>query len=135
MLGRKYIQFINNIALVAVLFSALAPALSQAFPSSDGAPKPFTVEVCSADGEKLVEASIVGSNTESQSQTPAQRDVRIHAAHCALCVDHNSTLTTPLADTSLFLTDAAHQVVAFYTPPITQRFFQSANLAQAPPLL
>lgn len=135
MLGRKYIQFINNIALVAVLFTALSPALSQAFTSSDGAPKPFTVEVCSADGKKLVEADIVGSNTENQSQAPAQRNVRLHAVHGALCVDHNSALTTPLADTSLFLTDAAHQVVAFYTPPIAQCFFQSANLAQAPPLL
>lgn len=135
MLGKKYFQLINNIALVAVLFSSLAPTISQAFPF-DGAPKPFIVEICSADGTKRIEASIIGGKTENQAQIPSQRDARLHAGHCAICCagQTDSNLVALPIESSLFLTDAiVHQVVTFYTPPTTTHFFHSANLAQAPP--
>ncbi len=120
--------------LIAVLLSTLSPAISQAFPIH-GTPNPFIVSLCSAEGKKRIEAAIVGGKAETQPQIPSQKNVGTRVGHCSTgCAGHISTLVTLAKYANLFLICASiHQSTVFYTPPRTTRFFQSANLAQAPP--
>ena len=135
-MGRKYFQLINNMALVAVLFSSLAPTISHAL-VVDGGPKPLIVEICSADGTKRIEASFIGAKAENQAQMPSQRNVYLHASHCAICcAGQNSILLSLAIDTNLLLIEVdARQALALHSPSIVPVLFHSANPAQAPPRL
>ena len=132
-MSRKYFQLINNIALVAVLFSLLVPTISQVL-IADGGLRPLAVEICSTDGTKRIEASVIGAKAENQAPIPSQRNVRLHAGHCATCcAGQNSILLSLAMDTNLFLIEVnARQALALHTPSIVSVLFHSANPAQAP---
>lgn len=83
----------NKIALVAMLFSFFSPALVQAHPAS-GAPKPFSVEICSADGAKRVDAVFFGVKAPMQSQLPTPRGEGVHKGHCPFCTSDNGVEIT-----------------------------------------
>ena len=135
-MSRKYFQLINNIALVAVLFSLLVPTISQAL-IADGGPGPLVVEIYSTDGTKRIEASVIGAKAENQAPITSQRNVRLHAGHCAICcAGQNSILLSLAVDTNLFLIEVnARKALALYTPSIEPVLFHSANPAQVPPQL
>lgn len=77
------------IALLAVLFSALAPAVSHAM-SAKGSP-PQWLELCGVNGIKRIQLPDDG--------TPKQTDLMQHMEKCPYCAAHASpqALTPPLA--------------------------------------
>ncbi|MBV7536843.1 DUF2946 domain-containing protein [Duganella sp. sic0402] len=78
------------IALLAVLFGALAPVVSHAMSASRGSP-PQWLELCGVNGVKRVQLPA--------SDTPHQPDLMQHMEKCPYCAAHASpqALTPPEA--------------------------------------
>ncbi|MYM88125.1 DUF2946 domain-containing protein [Rugamonas sp. FT82W] len=109
------------IALLAVLFSALAPAVSSALAATD------TVQVCTVDGYKIVK--LPGAD---KGKAPASAK---HAMeHCAFCSLHADAHPLPGAPSVPLALDAGRDTYPplFYTAPRTLHTWSAAN-PRAPP--
>jgi hypothetical protein len=74
------------IALMAILFSAVAPSISHALAASAG--KSVFAEICSVDGAKVVALDAGGSRQPDG-------DPLHHLEHCPYCATHGGTLALP----------------------------------------
>jgi hypothetical protein len=81
------------VALLAILFSALAPTVSRAVAASYGTPD--TVEICTAYGYKVVKRAAGGEQAPASSTAGMD-----HCAFCAIdgtahALPHNPSMTLP----------------------------------------
>lgn len=114
------------IAILAVLFGALAPTISHALNASAGAAD--MIEICTANGYKLVKAA--GAD---EGKAPAS--LKQGMEHCAFCTTHGSShaLTgVPLVTTALTAGRDIYPPL-FYTAPQSLHAWSAAN-PRAPPL-
>ena len=116
------------IAMLAILFSALAPSVSHALAargSSDG-----FVEICTVNGVELV------SLVTGERQKPVKDALFHHMEHCAFCATHGGTfaLLPPVALTLAVV--GGHDLFPslFYLAP-TPLFAWSAAQPRGPPAL
>lgn len=88
-------RWIASIAALAVLASALAPAIAQALVASPHA----WVEICSSDGSRWVRADAqnvkAGDGSERQDELPGST----HGSTCAFCISHAVGFALPAAET------------------------------------
>jgi hypothetical protein len=115
------------IALMAVLFSALAPAVSHALTASGGAAD--TLEICTVNGYKLVK--LAGANSDKAP------DATRHAMeHCAFCTIHGDPHGLPATPSTVVPLDTGHDLYPplFYSAPRTAHAWSTAN-PRAPPAL
>ena len=75
------------IALMAILFSALAPSISQAINASAG--KSVFAEICTVAGAKVVAIDADGA------QKPATDPLQHHWKHCPYCGTHGGSFALP----------------------------------------
>lgn len=118
-------QRIGWFALCAILFSAVAPAISQVLVSINDK---NWIEVCSTYGNKRV-----ALNVGIQKEAP---DISSAMVHCAFCLLQNHV---PIIPTSANLTVFNTIITEFLSKSITntsppERFIQRAYLTRAPPI-
>jgi hypothetical protein len=95
------------IAMMAVLFSALAPTVSHALAASSSTPS-VLLEMCTVDGAKSVDGS-------KQSPTDSMQGME----HCAYCLTHPSTPALPPPPMAGFAVIGGHDLypALFYSAP------------------
>ena len=114
------------IALMAILFGALAPTVSHALTANGVA---ATLELCTVNGYKLVKLS--GADSD---KTP---DAAKHGMeHCAFCTVHGGSHGLPAAPSTVVALDAGRDTypALFYKAPRALHAWSSAN-PRAPPVL
>lgn len=118
------------IAMLAILFGALAPALSQALEFLEGRQAGASwVEICTAAGSKLVQFD------GGQSQ-PASDPLAHHLKNCPYCAAHAGAPALPPPAAIGFAVFGGHDVfpLLFYTAPSVQ-FAWSPAAPRGPPAL
>lgn len=103
------------IAMLAILFSALAPTVSHALAAST----PYAlVEMCSIDG---VKASAGTQKDPAKSMQGMQ--------HCAYCVTHGGSFALPPSAVASFAVIGGHDYypALFYTAPQPLHTWRAAN--------
>lgn len=114
------------IAMLAILFSALAPTVSHAL-AAQGSFAGFA-EICTVNGVELV------SLATGERQKPADNALSHHMEHCAFCATHGGTfaLLPPLPVS--FAVVGGHDLFPslFYLAP-TPLFSWSAAQPRGPP--
>jgi hypothetical protein len=141
MLSNYHQRFASWIAMLAIVFASLAPAISHAF-SSQSAPLTLWQEICTAQGTKVISSVITQStdslNTAKQNNL-ADQSMQPHIGaleHCPFCFSHAGAVSLPPGSHVLFLTELnARHLVEVYQSPSVQRYYQSAHLSRAPPEL
>ncbi len=95
------------IAMLAVLFSALAPTVSHALAASSATPS-VLLEMCTVDGTKSADGS---------KQAPS--DSMQGMEHCAYCLTHASTPALPPPAVAGFAVIGGHDLypALFYSAP------------------
>jgi hypothetical protein len=113
------------IAMLAILFSALAPTVSHALAAADVSAIPL--EICTANGYKVLK--IPGSDS---SKAPAT--TKHGMEHCAFCASHGSTFALTTSSSSIFAIDSGRDIYPplFYAAPHTLQAWSAAN-PRAPP--
>ncbi|MYM41930.1 DUF2946 domain-containing protein [Duganella qianjiadongensis] len=115
------------IAMLAILFSALAPTVSHALAAVSVATD--TVEVCTVNGYQLVK---VPDSDSSKAPAPMKHGME----HCAFCTTQGGsyTLTSSLSVIAAF--DASRDVYPplFYAAPHSLHTWSASN-PRAPPFL
>lgn len=111
------------IALLAILFSAFAPAIGSAAMASG------TMEVCTSEGIKLVQAAATDSGDASGSAHHAMQ-------HCAFCTTHAGSHLPPTPPSGVLMLDIGRSPYPslFYRAPQPLHAWSAAN-PRAPPLL
>lgn len=114
------------IALLAVLFSALAPSISHALASRD-APGGM-MEICTANGYKLVKLAVVD---DGKAPSSAQHGME----HCAFCATHGGSHALTGTPSAALAIDPGSDVYPplFYAAPRSLHAWSAAN-PRAPPL-
>jgi hypothetical protein len=113
------------IALMAILFSALAPSISQAVNASSG--KSIFAEICTVNGAKVVAV-------DGDTQKPANDPLQHHMKHCPYCGTHGGTfaLLPPAAIEFAVLGGPDRHPSLFYQAP-APLFAWSAAHPRGPP--
>jgi hypothetical protein len=113
------------IAMLAILFSALAPTVSHALAA--GAGSAVTLEICTVNGYKLVKVTDPGD-----SNVPAT--VKHGMEHCAFCVTSGGTLALPVSSSLVFSLDSGSDIYPplFYAASHALHAWSAAN-PRAPP--
>lgn len=113
------------IALLAVLFSALAPSISHALAAAGA----DTVEVCTVSGYKVVK---LAPGDGGKAPPSARRGME----HCAFCATHGGADAIPTAPAAALLAEAGRDIYPslFYAAPLPLHAWSAAH-ARAPPLL
>ncbi len=117
------------LALLAVLFGAMAPTVSHALNKQSG-----WLEVCTAKGVKLIKVEV---GTSAQTGQPAQTEHQIHFEHCPFCAPHAGAFALPSSSELVFR--LPYDGTAFYPPlffsaPQSLFVWATAN-PRAPPVL
>lgn len=127
-MSRRRLKLVSWIACLAMLLSALVPALSHAFVSADAG----WMEICSASGAKFVR---IDGSGEKQSGSP--KSPLLHATdHCPSCGLHVADMDLPPAPPAELAAPLlpAHDVPAlFLHAPRTLHAWATAQ-PRAPPL-
>lgn len=135
MLGKKYLQLISKVALVATMLTTLAPSFAQAA-SFSGQTKPFSVEICSAGTTKRIDNVIVGTKAQTQPQVPIEKESRLHNGSCPFCIGDEVQLTVANYYANIVAVESKiTQYIHAYVAPIKLNFYQTANPSQAPPIV
>jgi hypothetical protein len=115
------------IAMLAILFSALAPTVSHALAAAGTAVD--TAEICTMDGYKLVK--LTGSDS-GKAPAPAQHGME----HCPFCATHSGSHLLAATPFVVFALDAGRDAypALFYTAPPSLHVWSAAN-PRAPPFL
>jgi hypothetical protein len=113
------------IAILAILFSALAPTFSHALAAANVAGS--TMEVCTANGYKVVQ--IPGAEDGKIPST-----VKHGMEHCAFCATHGGPFAPPASSSLIFPIDAGRDSYPplFYAAPRALHAWSAAN-PRAPP--
>lgn len=117
------------IALLAILFSALAPSISHAMAARSG--NAVYAEICGVDGVKLV--ALAGSDA-GDKQAPAGDSLQLHMKHCPYCATHGGSFgLPPPAPAAFVLLDGAdlHPSLFYHAP--APLFAWSAAHPRGPP--
>lgn len=87
-------QLISTIALLAVLFNALAPAVSQAMSPAAAAGRAWT-EACTAQGARWLLLDEGGRVLAVSAQRPDDTPPSLHGAACGYCLVHAASFGLP----------------------------------------
>lgn len=109
------------LAVLIVMFGALAPTLSHALVWSQGGGAPM-VEVCTSDGMRWVADSSSTDSPDGQESAPTLN----HCPFCLLCTDRVAPASHALVH--LFAVTGAPEA-----PTIRQAFFFLTHFALTPP--
>ncbi len=143
---RHHIGFISTklaswIAIVAILFSALAPTIAHAFPSEKTI-QTLSQELCTAQGIKFVANNAIPGpadklGLQTQTQPSSQDKMGMQYGHCLFCFKHAGSVGLPPATASFVFTVTGKtiQLAESYIAPVLPPHYQSANPSQAPPSL
>jgi hypothetical protein len=114
------------IAMLAILFSALAPAVSHALEARQG--NANWVEICTVAGTKMVQ---LGNGDQPTSDALSH-----HLKNCPYCAAHAGGPALPPVAPVTFAILGGHDVfpALFYTAPSVQ-FAWSASAPRGPPAL
>jgi hypothetical protein len=115
------------IAMLAILFSALAPTISHAL--AVGSASAITLEICTVNGYKVVKAP-----DSDSSKAPATSKHGME--HCAFCVSHGGTFALTGSSSVVFAIDSGRDIYPplFYIAPHSLHAWSTAN-PRAPPFL
>lgn len=113
------------IAMLAILFSALAPTLSHALAA--GQPADAVLMLCTVNGYKMVK--LPGDDGKAPVDAKGMQ-------HCAFCTLHGGAdaLPPPASLTLALVADRASYPPLFYRAPRTQHIWSAAQ-QRAPPFL
>ena len=122
------------LAILAILFNALMPAVSHAISFSSATPA--QVEVCTAMGMEMIPMPALPNGTTNETDKPPSDKLLKSMTHCAYCATHAGAFGLAPAATSVFAVLGGHDDF----PPL---YYQAARtlipwlLAQsrAPPFL
>lgn len=119
----KHRKFVHWIAALAILLSALAPAVSQAL-SLAGNGQGFVVEICTTNGTKMTQA--IGDDESSSSATMG--------SHCPYCVVQPIYLLPSISTFEFVapLSYTAHAQFAYQAPQIISAWVKLPS--RAPPI-
>ncbi len=119
------------IAMLAILFSALAPAVSQALAVNRASAG--WAEICTAAGSKLVQLGVEQPGGQPQ---PASDPLSHHLKNCPYCAAHAGGPALAPPPTIVFAVLGGHDVfpLLFYTAPSVQ-FAWSPAAPRGPPAL
>ncbi|MYM22174.1 DUF2946 domain-containing protein [Duganella sp. FT135W] len=115
------------IAILAILFSALAPTISHALAArTDSA---VTLEICTVNGYKVVK---VTDSESSKKPATAKHGME----QCAFCVTHGGTFALTGSSSLVFAIDSVREIYPplFYAAPHSLHAWSTAN-PRAPPFL
>ncbi len=112
------------IALLAILFGALAPAVSHALAAADR--HAGQVELCTATGVQLVEVPA----PDSKQTLPPMHDM----GHCACCTSHHALHALPSSSAAIAVTGgrAIHPALFHAAPRLLHAWSPAAP--RGPPL-
>lgn len=115
------------IAMLAILFSALAPSISHALAAANGAGD--KMEVCTSNGYKLVKGP---DSDNSKAPTLAKDSMK----HCAFCTTHGGSYALTDAPSVPLALDAGRDMYPplFYTATHSLHAWSAAS-PRAPPFL
>lgn len=115
------------IAMLAILFSALAPTVSYALAAVSSSAD--TVEICTVDGYKFVNPSHVDSG---KAPAPAKHGM----THCAFCTTHGGAYALTGSPSVILAVEAGRTIYPplFYAAPHSLHVWCAAN-PRAPPIL
>lgn len=115
------------IALLAVLFSALAPSVSHALAASS--PLDGLAEICTVNGVKTVKLSL------ADGDQPAPKSLAHHFEHCPYCMSHGGAPALPPANAGTVAVLTGHDTYPplFYHAPRSLYSWAAAN-PRAPPV-
>lgn len=114
------------IALLAILFSAVAPSISHAYAAA-AAGKP--VEICTVDGVKMLISN--QGDAKQSGLDPAMHGME----HCPYCMTHAASFALPPPAASAFAVLGGHDLfpALFYDAPQALFSWTAAN-PRGPPL-
>ncbi|GGB99365.1 hypothetical protein GCM10007205_05850 [Oxalicibacterium flavum] len=117
------------IACFAILLAALAPAISHALAPHTG--QQAFVEICTAQGSKLIEAA-----DQKNPESPQPQQHTDHFEHCPFCKSNNVANGLPPTVFPLFATlqQPSHFPILFYQAPRGLFVWTTAS-PRAPPVL
>lgn len=114
------------IAILAILFSAFAPAVSHALNAS--ASQADMVEICTANGYQLVK---VPGSAGGEAPASASHGMK----HCAFCATHAGSHALPVGYSSVIVLDAGRTASPplFYAAPLALHAWSAASPRGPPP--
>jgi hypothetical protein len=115
------------IAMLAILFSALAPTVSHALAAGNGSA--VALEMCTVDGYKVVKAAEPDSG-----KAPAKAAHGME--HCAFCAAHGGSFALTGSPSVILVMDIGRDIYPplFYAAPHSLHAWSAAN-PRAPPFL
>ena len=116
------------IAMLAILFSALAPAVSHALAAASASID--TAEICTTNGYKLVKR-IASDSSKAPASTKHGME------HCPFCTTHGGSDVLAATPPVLVAPNGARDAYPslFYTAPHSQHAWSTANPRGPPPLV
>jgi hypothetical protein len=127
------------IAMLAILFSALAPTVSHALASSGNRAADNMIQLCTMNGYQMVQLPGTDAAADANADTDggkAPADAKNGMQHCAFCTLHGGTDALPTAPAVALALSAGRDIYPplFYSAPATQAVWTSAQ-QRAPPFL
>lgn len=150
MFKRSKQRLISQIAIVAVIFSSLAPTISHALAStnstSQAGRQTLWQDVCSAQGAKVISSDFAAQNENAQTLASTVKSSKensnptnkmaMHFEHCPYCFSHAGSVVLPTSATALFLAEInAVGHIASYASPFVISYYSSSHPTRAPPVL
>jgi len=131
-LKRSYQRLVGYLALTAVLFAALAPTLSHAFPVKPDS-QALWQEICSAQGTRQIPATL---DLQAAPKQQDQNKMAGHLEHCPYCFTHAGSVGLLPALTIVFSVSPAISISISYdqSPVFVQQYLVSPP-SHAPPFL
>ena len=96
---------LHSIAILALLFNALAPSVSWALASVSRSPSEWT-EVCSGSGSRWIKLDDRGRLLAETSQRPVDAPASVHGGACSYCLVHAGSFGLPPGAISITLPSA-----------------------------
>lgn len=132
----------HKIALLAIIFAALAPSISHALASQQGT-NSFTQEVCSTNGKKITikvvttkGQQLTAEFTTKKSDETSSKSIHHHLQHCPFCANPSTdaAMDAPHAPIIAYLAAQAHHIAAV-SQVVLPSFSALPPPSQAPPAL
>lgn len=141
MFSKKLFNFINKVALFAIVFASLAPTISHAIENQNL--NTFSQEICNSAGKKIIIqvlttkgqtiATVLGTQ---QSNNSVPTNLQHHLQHCPFCANPSIDVTIQAPHepiVSLLAAQAEKQSAIALI--VLNRFYTLPPPSQAPPNL